>query len=95
MQLDATDLGNGGEALDTVDLQVGFLVTEDFDQFQQVWRSRHRVALEELLAVNAIRGPDDRARPALDMIDEPRPDRFVILRKLDLGHGLVVAGIRP
>ena len=57
--------------------------------------SGHGMALEELLAAISIGGANDRTRPAFDMIDQPRSNRFVIARQVERGDRLVVAGIRP
>lgn len=65
VQFQRTNLGDGREAFDAVDLQIGLLVTEDRDQFEQFRRAGHCVALEELLAADPVRRTDDGARPPL------------------------------
>ncbi|ASV88471.1 hypothetical protein CES85_3790 (plasmid) [Ochrobactrum quorumnocens] len=95
MQFDAANLRDGDEPLDTIDLQVRFFIAEDSDHFEQARRSMRCMPLEKLLTPNAIRGSDDRTWPALDMFDEPRAHGFIILRKLDLDHRLIITGIGP
>ena len=90
MQLESANLRDGNEAFHAVDLQIGLLVAEHRHQFQQVGGSRHGMALEELLAADPVRRADDRARPALDMLDQPRTDRFVIAGQILLGDRLAV-----
>jgi hypothetical protein len=53
------------------------------------------MALEELLATNSIGRANDRARSSLDMVDQPRPNRFMIARQIDLGNRFAITGIRP
>ena len=55
MELERGDLGHRRQALDAVDLQIGLAVAEHRHQFEQVRRARHGVALEELLAADAVR----------------------------------------
>ena len=95
MQLDGADLRDGGQSFDTVDLQIGLLVAKHRHQFQQVGRPRHGMTLEELLAADPVRCADDRAGSSLDMLDQPRADRFVIAGKILLGDRPAVVGIRP
>ncbi len=95
MQLDAADLGNGGKTLAPIDLQIGFLVAEYFDQFEQVRCPRHGMTLKELLAADVIRGSYHRARPSLDMVYQPWSDGFMVAGEIFLGDRLSVIGIRP
>lgn len=95
MQFDAADLGDGGKALNAINLQIGFLVAEHLDQFEQVRRSRHRVSLEELLTTDAVRRPDDGAWPSLDMVDQPWTNGLMIVREILLGDRLTVICIGP
>ncbi|WP_234893777.1 hypothetical protein [Sinorhizobium meliloti] len=53
------------------------------------------MALEELLAANAVGRSNDRAGPALDVIDEPGSDGFMVAGEIFLGHGFAIAGVRP
>jgi hypothetical protein len=50
------------------------------------------MALEEALATNAIRSPDNGARTALQVLDHPRTYLLQILRKVELG---VAVRLRP
>jgi transposase-like protein len=50
------------------------------------------MALEEALAVDAVRSPDDGAGAALQMLDHPGTDLLEILRKVELG---VAVRLRP
>src|SRR5690349_14506193 len=53
------------------------------------------MALKEFFAVDAVGRADDRARTALEVADHPFADRLEILRKIELGDALAVAGIGP
>ena len=63
----AADLRHRGQPFDPVDLQIGLAVAGNLHQFEQVRGARHRMALEELLAADAVGRADDRAGPSLQM----------------------------
>ena len=93
MILDGGDLRRGDEAFDAVDLDIGLAVALDLRQREQVRHALHCMALEEPLAVDAVRRADDRAGAA-QMLDHPRPDLLQIARKIELGDSYVF-GRRP
>ena len=80
MQLEAADLRHRGKPLDAVDLQIRLAIAGDFYQLQQVRGPRHRMALKEGLAADAVGRAHHRAGPALQMADHPAPDRLEIAR---------------
>ena len=82
------DLGHGDQPFDAIDLQIGLAVALDGRQLDQVGDARHGVALEELLAIDAIGRADDGARPSLEMLDHPGTDLFEIGREIALGDRL-------
>ena len=95
MQFEAADLRHRRETLDAIDLQIRLAIAGDFHQLQQLRGARHRMALEEFLAADAIGRADDGAGPALQMADHPAADRLEITREIELGHALAVAAVRP
>jgi len=95
MQLHRTDLRHRREPFDAINLQIGLLVPEYGHQFQQVRRARHGMALEELLATESIRGPNDRARPSADVLDQPGADGLIVAGKVFLGDRRAIVGVRP
>ena len=92
MKLDGRDLRRGNQAFDAVDLDVGFTIAFDFRDGEQVRHAAHLMALEEPLAIDAVRRADDGAGTALEMLDHPRADLLQILREVELG---VVVRCRP
>ena len=95
MEFHGGDLGHGDQPFDAIDLEVGLAVTFDGGQLHQVGHARHRVALEELLIIDAIGRADDGARPSLEMLDHPRTNLFEIGGKIALGDRLPFLLGRP
>jgi hypothetical protein len=95
MQLEPADLRHRGQSLDLVDLQIGFAVAGHPRKRQELRGALHAVTLEEMLAMDAVGCAHDRTRPALDVRHHPLADRLEIVREIELGDGLTVAGIRP
>ena len=96
MQFQRPGLGRRDKRLDPVELEVGLAVAPDLDLGDQRRLALAAVPLEEvLLAVDAVRHADHRAGPALDMVDHPRADGFIVLRQIELGDGRAVLGVGP
>ena len=95
MEFQRRDLGDRRETLDPVDLEIGLAIARNRHEFEQIGRSRHGMALKELLARVAVRRPDNRTRPALDVVEKPRPDSLVVARKIELGHGCRIRRVGP
>ena len=95
MQLDAAHLRDRDQPLDTVHLQVRLRVAAYFHQLQQVRRPRHRMPLEETLALDAVGRPQDRTRPPFEVRDHPLADGLEVAREIELGHAPRVARVRP
>ena len=95
MKLERGDLCHGRQPFDAVDLKVGLAVARDRHELEEIGRTRHGMALKELLAADAIGNPDDRARASFDMAHHPRPDSLEIACEVELGHRFAVTGIRP
>ena len=55
----------------------------------------HRVALEELLAVDSVRRAHERAGPAAQMRQQPFANGFVIAREIELGDGRTLRAFGP
>ena len=89
---DGGDLRGGDQTFDAVDLDVGLAVAFDLGQREQVRHALHFMALEEALAINAVRSPDDGAGSALQVLDHPGTDLLEVLRKVELG---VAVRLRP
>ncbi|MNI41441.1 hypothetical protein D3C73_956940 [compost metagenome] len=82
MKLDTANLGNRSQPLHPVDLQVRLLVAEHGNEFEQVRRPRHGMALEKLLTTNPIRRADNRTGPTFDVVDQPCAHSLMIVRKI-------------
>src|SRR3982074_2995627 len=95
MHLESADLGDGGEPLDSLYLYVRRLIALDLRQGEEVRDARHRMALKELLAANAVGRTYQRARSALQMRQQPFANRLVILRQIELTDWLTVPRIGP
>jgi len=89
------DLRDRCEPLNPIDLQVRLFITKDFHELQKIGGAGHRMALKELLTTNAVRRTNDRAWPALDVADKPGAYQFMIARKILLGDGFTIPGMRP
>src|SRR6185369_9017642 len=92
MELEPRDLPDGDQPLDRVDDEIGLAVAGYLDLIQMLRHAEHGMALEELFFRKAIRGADNGARDALDMWQHPITDLLVIVREIELGHRLAVAG---
>ena len=88
----ARDLRRGDQALDAVDLDVGFTVALNFGDGDEVRHAAHLMALKEPLAIYSVRRANDGAWAAFEMLDHPRTDLFQILGEVELG---VVVGCWP
>src|ERR1700676_3349011 len=95
MQLERADLRDCPKPLDAIDLQIGFVVAENLDQFQQIGCPAHGMALEEVLALDAVRRADQRAWPSLDVSDHPFANRLEIAGEIEFCDGFAVASVRP
>ncbi len=91
MELDGGYLRRGDDRLEAVELGVGFAVAAHFDQRDGLRHAGHLVALKELLAADAIGRADDGAGAALDVVEHPRADFFVVAGEVKLGD----AGFGP
>ena len=88
-------LRNFRKTLHSIDLKVRLFAARNFGQREHARRSRHRMALKKMLAVDAVGRANNRAWPPLQMRDHPASDGFVIARQLQFGDGLAIAGVGP
>ena len=95
MQFEPAELRDRGKAFDPVDLQIGLAVTGNLDQLQELRSPGHAVALEKLLALDAVGRAHDRAWPALDVTDHPVSDGFEIAREIKFGDAFAIAAVGP
>ncbi|MNT38557.1 hypothetical protein D3C72_1747560 [compost metagenome] len=90
------DLGGGHEGLDPVKLQVGLLVSPHLYLGDQVGLPLARMPLEELLlALYAVRHPDNGTRAALYMLQHPLADRCIVFCEVLLGDRIALPVVRP
>ena len=54
MQFKTADLRHRRQSFDAINLQIGFAIAGDLDQFQQVRGAAHRMALKEGLPTDAV-----------------------------------------
>ena len=95
MQFQRADLRHGRQGFDPVDLHVGRLVAAHLDEIEQVGHARHRVTLEKLLSLDAVRRAHQRAGTAGEMRQHPFADLFIVAGEIEFGHRLAVARIGP
>ena len=95
MQLQRGDLRQRSQSLDAIDLEVGVAVPRNPHKADQAGEAAHGVALEESLAVDAIRATDEGAGPALDVRQHPLANGGEVIGELALGDGAAIARIRP
>ena len=95
MQLQTGQLCNLRKTLDAIDLKIWLIAARDLRQREHARRVRHRMALKEMLAADTVGRTNDRARPAFQMRDHPRSDRFKVVREIELGNRLTVAVVGP
>jgi len=94
VQLEPPRLGDGDQAADIDDGDIGFALVH-VDQLQARVRPRHGVALEEGLAAYPVRRPDDRNRPVGDVWQNALRRHFVIAGQVRLGDGWPSINGRP
>ena len=95
MEFDSACLGERDQPFGPVNLEIGFLVVADLDEFQQARRARHRMALEKLLVLDAVRCAHHRAGPTFQMGDHPLTDALEVMSKIELGDSFARLRLRP
>ena len=93
VQFDAAELGNGGQALNPVDLQIGFATARDRHEFKQIGRAGPGVALKERFRADPVRRANHGAGSPLDVLNQPIAHRFIVAGKVGLGDRWVL--VRP
>ena len=86
VQLQHRGLRHGDKTFHGVDGHIGFLAAADVYRRDILLRAGEHMALEEVLAFDAVRGAHHGQRPARDMRQDSRPRRLVIASKIRLGE---------
>ena len=95
MEFHGCDLRHGNEALDGVDLQVGFAVALHDCLLDQFGHAGSRMSLKPFFVIDAVRSADDRAGATLEVLDHPGSDAFEVAGEIELGDRCTFALSRP
>src|SRR5260370_24203859 len=95
LRLQARHLRDRGESFNSIDLQIRFLDARNFGEREDVRRSRHRMALKEMLTGDTIGRTNNRGRPTLQMREYPGTDRLVVMLEIEFRHQFAVTGVGP
>ena len=94
VQFQSARLGHGDQAADIGHGHIG-MARLHIDQLEARIGPRHGVTLEEGLALDPVRRPDDGDRPVRDMGQYPLRRRLVVARQIPLGDGGATLVRRP
>ena len=86
MELYRGNLACRDQTLDTIDLDVGFAIAFNGDERKQVRHPCIACRWKKRCAIDAVRGADDGAGSAAQMLDHPRADLFEVAGEIVLGE---------